>query len=239
MAHSVFTGVIQSARHLGWNLFHCKATIEGFGNVGRPLAVLLDKVGIPVVAISTSRGCLYHPRGLKVDHLVQLGHKVGSQVVEFYRVAEFMKREALFELPIDILYPCARWNSIQVENESCIQAKIISPGANNPITPEAEQILFKRGVLCLPDFVSNCGGVLGGTMEFASVRRDQIMTFIGHHIGEIISWLLKEAKTQNVLPRIGASQLAQKRFEQIQQRTEHPPLLGWLFNMELELYRRG
>jgi len=196
-ALSVRTGVVQSAHHIGLNLLGCTAAIEGFGNVGRPLASLLGDIGVKVIAISTSRGALYNPQGLPVDRLVRLAEEAGSRVVDLYPDAEVIDREKLLELPVDILCPCARWNSLNICNAPRIPAKIICPGANNPITPDAEHALFERGVLCLPDFVTNCGGVLGGTMEFASVSRERISTFINHHIGARIAWLLKEAKSKN------------------------------------------
>ena len=238
-AHSVLAAVVQSVRHMGLNLSQCTAAIEGFGNVGRPLANLLDSAGIKVVAISTSRGGLYNPRGLEVDRLIRLAKEAGSQVVEIYREGQFIKHEALLELPVDILCPCARWNSIHSGNAARISARIICPGANNPVAPDAERALFERGALCLPDFVTNCGGVLGGTMEFASVSREKITAFIDRHIGERISWLLNETKAKSVLPRDVATPLALHRFEKVAQSAAHPTPLSRLFNVGLELYRRG
>jgi glutamate dehydrogenase (NAD(P)+) len=238
-AHSVLTGVVQSARHIGLNLSKCTAAIEGFGNVGRPLARLLGSEGIQVVAISTSRGAIYNPEGLDVDRLTRLAEEAGSQVVELYREAEFVDREKLLELPVDILCPCARWNSLNVDNAPRISAKVICPGANNPMTPEAEHALFQRGVLCLPDFVANCGGVLGGTMEFASVSRERISNFINHHIGMRIAWLLNEAKCKHQLPRDVAVPFALHRFNHVAQRAERPTTLSLLFNLGLEFYRQG
>jgi glutamate dehydrogenase (NAD(P)+) len=238
-AHSVLAGVIQSARHIGLDVSRSTAAIEGFGNVGKPLANLLIGEGIKIVAISTSRGGLYNPSGLEVDRLVRLADESGSRVVEVYREAEFVDREALLELPVDILCPCARWNSLHIGNAPRIAAQIICPGANDPITPEAERALFERGVLCLPDFVTNCGGVLGGTMEFASVSRERITAFIHHQIGSRIDWLLKDARAKNVLPREVAVPLALHRFEQVRQSAINPTPLRRLFEMGLKFYRRG
>ena len=238
-AQSVLAGVVQSARHLGLTLPKCTAAIEGFGNVGRPLASLLARAGIKVVAISTSRGALYNPAGFELNRLFRLADEAGSRVVEVYHKAEFINREALLELPVDILCPCARWNSLNMSNVPRIAAKVICPGANNPVTPEAEITLFKRGVLCLPDFVTNCGGVLGGTMEFASISRERITTFIDRHIGERINWLLKEAKAKGASPREVAVPLALHRFEKVAQAATHPTPFSRLFNVGLELYRRG
>jgi glutamate dehydrogenase (NAD(P)+) len=238
-AHSVLTGVVKSARHIGLSLSKCTAAVEGFGNVGRPLASLLASAGIKVVAISTSRGALYNPRGLDVNHLIKLSDGAGSRVVEIYHEAEWIGREKLLELPVDILCPCARWNSLNMNNIHRIAAQVICPGANNPITLDAEHALFERGVLCLPDFVANCGGVLGGTMEFASVSREKISNFINHHIGARIAWLLNEAKSNHRLPREVAIPYALHRFDQVAQHTEHPPFLSQLFNLGLTFYREG
>jgi glutamate dehydrogenase (NAD(P)+) len=238
-AQSVLAGVVQSARHIGLNLSKCTAAIEGFGSVGSPLASLLAREGIKVIAISTSRGALYNPSGLDVDRLAQLAEEAGSRVVEVYCEAERIDREKLLDLPVDILCPCARWNSLNMSNAPRILAKVICPGANNPITPDAEHALFERGVLCLPDFVTNCGGVLGGTMEFASVSRERISTFINHHIGVRIARLLNEAKSKHRLPREVAVPFALRRFNQVAQSAEHPTPLSRLSNLGLEFYRHG
>jgi len=238
-ALSVRTGVVQSAHDIGLNLSGGTAAIEGFGNVGRPLAGLLEGAGIKVVAISTSRGALYNPEGLRVERLVRLAEEAGSRVVDLYSDAEFVDREKLLELPVDILCPCARWNSLNICNAPRISAKVICPGANDPVTPDAERVLFQRGVLCLPDFVTNSGGVLGGTMEFASVNRERIKTFIVHHVGARIAWLLKEAKSKHQLPRDVAVPFALARFNRIAQSAERPTPISQLFHLGLECYRRG
>ena len=238
-AHSVWAGVIQSAKHIGLDLSQCTVAIEGFGNVGKPLTNLLTHSGVKVVAISTSHGGIYNPQGLNMDRLTRLAGELGSRVVEAYREAEFIDRETLLELPVDILCPCARWNSIHSGNASRISTRIICPGANNPVTPDAERTLSEQGVLCLPDFVTNCGGVLGGTMEFASVSRKKITAFINHHVGERIAWLLKETKAQNMLPSELAARFSLHRFEQVQQNATLPKPLHRLFEAGLELYRRG
>ncbi len=238
-AHSVLAGIVPSAYHIGLAISGCTAAIEGFGNVGRPLARLLAGAGVKVVAVSTSRGALYHPKGLDVDRLVQLADEAGSRVVEIYDEAQSINREDLFELPVDVLCPCARWNSIHSGNASRISARIICPGANNPVTPEAESLLFERGVLCLPDFVTNCGGVLGGTMEFASVSRETIILFINHHIGDRVIHLLNAAKARNCSPREVAATLALHRFQEVREGADHPTPINRLFEAGLELYRRG
>jgi glutamate dehydrogenase (NAD(P)+) len=171
--------------------------------------------------------------------LNQLAAEVGSRVVELYPDAERIDQAALLELSVDLLCPCARHDRVHSNNADRIKARIICPGANNPVTPEAERILFERGVLCLPFFVVNCGGTLGSTMEFASVSKQRIDLFIERHIGARIAWLLKEAAGKGVLPSEIALPLALRRFSEVRKNASHPTLIGQLFNIALEAYRRG
>ena len=238
-ALTVFVGAKEAARQLNTTISECTVAIEGFGSVGRSLGQLLATANARVVAISTSRGAIFNPKGLDIKRLIKLATEAGSQVIDLYTEAERMDRSALLELSVDMLCPCARHNSLNEDNIERVKARIISPGANNPITPEAERKLFKRGVLCLPDFVTNCGGVLGGTMEFASVPRARIESFIDHHIGARIDSLLSESASQRILPRDIAVPLALSRFGRMRRNADRPTLFNQLFQAGLELYRHG
>jgi glutamate dehydrogenase/leucine dehydrogenase len=236
---TVFVGVKEASRHLGMTLDGCSAAIEGFGKVGSELALLLDDAGVRVVAVSTSNGAIYNPRGLDVRLLRKIAAEAGSRVVEQYDDAEKIGLADLFELPVDILCPCARHESLHAGNAPRVLSRIVCPGANNPVTPDAERILYGRGVLCLPDFVTNSGGVLGGTMEFASVPRRRIEAFTDRHIGARIADILMEAEKQGVTPRDIAGPLALRRFAQVKHNADHSTPLRRLFNRGLELYHRG
>lgn len=238
-ALTVKAGAKQAAKHMGLTLSGSSVAIEGFGKVGSALAGLLAAANARVVAVSTLKGAIFNPQGLDVTRLKHLATKEGSRVVELYPEAERLDRAAMLELPVDFLCPCARGNSLHADNADRVKARIICPGANNPVTREAEELLSKRGVLCMPDFVTNCGGVLGGTMEFAAVSKIRIAAFIERHIGARMEWLLNEAVRQGILPREVAVRIAQRRFEQVRRDAEHPTALGRLFNLALELYRRG
>jgi len=238
-ALTVFTGAKQAARHLNMSMSKCTVAIEGFGSVGGSLGQLFADANARVVAISTSRGAIFNPKGLDMNELIKLATEVGSRVIDHYKEAERLDSSSLLELPVDLLCPCARHNSIHADNADRVKARIICPGANNPITQEAEHILFKRGMLCLPDFITNCGGVLGGTMEFASIQRARIEAFIDHQIGARVDWLLSEAARQSVLPSDIAKPYAMNRFDRIRRDADHSTLFGRLFQAGLELYRHG
>ena len=241
-ALTVLSAAKQAVRHIGLTLPQCAVAIEGWGRVGSALGGLLAEANARVVAISTLRGAIFNPQGLDVKQLQRLGAESGSHVVELYEDAQPIERAALLELPVHVLCPCARHNSVHAGNAERVAARIICPGANNPVTPEAERILFERGVLCLPDFVTNCGGVLGSSLESASVSKEQIASFIDDHIGTRITWLLDEAARQQVSPRDIAVPLVLKRLEQMRRYASRPTpltLVNQLQKVAGKLYERG
>ena len=238
-ALTVLSSAMQAMGHLNRKLSGCCVAIEGFGKVGRPLAKLMVEANARVVAVSTSKGAIYNPNGLDIERLTQLATEAGSAVVELYKNGQRIPHDTLLELPVDLLCPCARHDRIHSGNADRVAAKVICAGANNPVTPDAERVLYQRGILCLPDFVTNCGGVLGGTMEFASINNARIKTFIEHHFGRRIAWLLGEAVRQNVTPRAIAAPLALQRFDRVQRNAARPNLLARLLGVSLELYRHG
>ncbi|MFC1851301.1 Glu/Leu/Phe/Val dehydrogenase [candidate division CSSED10-310 bacterium] len=238
-AVSVYVSICQATRHIGRTLAGLKVALEGFGKVGIPLASLLAANGALIVAVSTSRGALYNPQGFKLDNLLKCVAETGSNFVHHFPDGDRIDRAALLELPVDILCPCANYHSIKAHNAPHIQASIICAGANVPLTPDAEHILLEKNVLCLPDFVTNCGGVLGGTMEFASVQKDKIVKFMELHLGARISAILETADKQGRTPHDIALSLAREKFAQIHYYAQHQKPSDKLFQFCLNLYRRG
>jgi glutamate dehydrogenase/leucine dehydrogenase len=221
-----------------------RVAIEGFGKVGCALARMLVAHGARVVAISTSRGALHDPAGLDVARLTARTAEIGSRVVEeeggsvdrgaVARIA----REKLLELPVDILFPCARFRSIHTGNVARIAAQAICAGANDPVSPEAEAMLFARGVVYPPDFVSNCGGVLGGTLEFAGVDPARIGTLIEERLRRRVGTLLARAEALAISPRELAEREALARHATVRAHAEHPGLVQRLVALGIEGYRR-
>ena len=238
-AVTVFISAKRAIQHLGLTLPRCTVAIEGFGKVGSALASLLDEANAKVVAISTERGAITNPHGLNVKQLNQLADRHGSRVVDYYPDAGRISCAQLFELPVDLLCPCATHHSLHADNAPRVLARLICPGANNPVTAEAEKILFERGLVYLPDFVANCGGILGSTMAFASMKREKIVSTMDLYFGDRVVWLLKEARLRQVSPREIAEPFARQRFEEIQRTAAHPSLRGKLVAAGVELYTRG
>jgi glutamate dehydrogenase/leucine dehydrogenase len=222
----------------GRTLKGARVAIEGFGGVGAAAAALLARAGARVVAVSTSRGAVYDAEGLNVDSLRSASLAFGSRFVDEYPSSSRLDRDRLLELDVDLLCPCARAYSIHARNVTAIQAGVISPGANNPVTPDAEASLGQRGVLLIPDFVSNCGGVLGGTLEFAGVTPARIAVVVDQYVARTVRGLLRTTSEEAAL-RTGAEALARARHAEVRHAAEHPGARARLVGAGLALYRAG
>ncbi len=146
-----------------------KATIavQGFGNAGKYAYTLSKKIiGSKVVAISDSEGGVYDPDGLDLAKLEEAKEKTGSVQGYKSKNAKKVSNEELLELKVDILIPAAIENQITGENADRIKCKLLLELANGPVTPEATDILFKKGIIDLPDFLVNSGGVIGSYFEW-------------------------------------------------------------------------
>ncbi len=238
-AASCAAAVRASLAHRAQPLSGCRVAIEGFGSVGAAVADRLRRGGARIVAVSTSRGALYEAAGLDVDRLRDLAATVGSRLVEAYTGAQQLRREQLLELPVDLLCPCARHHSIHAGNVGSIRAPVICGGANNPVSPDAEQELAGRGIVCVPDFISSCGGVLGGTLEFGGVRPARIVSIVDRYVFETMTALAAVADRRQALLRDVAEPLALSRHREIRWAAEKETLGNHLQRAALTLYRRG
>lgn len=140
-----------------------QVAIEGFGNAGGQLAEMLFADGYKVVAVSDSKGAILNTEGLDIIKLSKHKKETGS-VVNFPKAKNISSAE-LFTVPADILVPAALENSIDGEVAKKIKAKAIIEVANGPVTPEADEILEKAGVIVVPDILANAGGVVVSYFE--------------------------------------------------------------------------
>ncbi len=148
----------EAAKTLGIDLGGKTMAIQGFGNAGQYAALLgHDILGLTLVAASDSKGGIYNPRGLDPRKVVDYKRKTGS--LQGFPGADPISNEALLELEVTVLFPSALENVITPANANRIQCKISCELANGPTTPEADDILYDRGIFVAPDFLANAGGV--------------------------------------------------------------------------------
>ena len=141
-----------------------RVVVQGFGNVGSAAAYLLQDAGATVVGISDVYGGIYNPRGLDVHALMAYAKKTGT--VLGYPGADQVSNHELLELPCEVLVPAAIEGQITAKNAPRIQARIVAEGANGPTTPEADDILYDRGIFVIPDILCNAGGVTVSYFEW-------------------------------------------------------------------------
>jgi glutamate dehydrogenase/leucine dehydrogenase len=139
--------------------------IQGFGNVGSTAARILTEKKAKVIALSDSRGGVHNPRG--IDPLKALRYKERSGTVVGMPGASRISNEELLGLKCDVLIPAALENVITLHNADQIKAKIVAEGANGPTTPHADEVLARKGILVLPDILTNAGGVTVSYFEWS------------------------------------------------------------------------
>ncbi len=154
----------QLATEMGIDFTKARIAVQGFGNVGSVAATISYRLGASIVAVSDKDGGLYNPSGIDLDDLLE--YKRINRNLVGYPKAEPISNKDLLELPVDILFPAALENQITADNAANIQARIVGEGANGPTTPEADAILFDKGVMVVPDVLGNAGGVTVSYFEW-------------------------------------------------------------------------
>ncbi len=160
----VFYMVEESAKVKGTKLKGLTVAIQGFGNVGSVAARLLFEKGCKVIAVSGSKGGIYNKGGINIKDLIQHIQE-NKEIADFHSV-DTITNEELLALDCDVLIPAAIEGQINKHNVNDIKAKIIVEGANGPITPEADMVLYDRDVLLIPDILANSGGVVISYFEW-------------------------------------------------------------------------
>jgi glutamate dehydrogenase/leucine dehydrogenase len=154
----------ETVKHLGIDMRGLQVAVQGFGKVGKAAAKILQEMGCKIIAVSDSSGGIFSEKGL--DLAAVLEHKEKTGQLHGFKDGADITNDELLELECDILVPAALENQITGENAANIKAKIIVEGANGPSTPEAREVLNKRGVFIVPDILANAGGVVVSYFEW-------------------------------------------------------------------------
>jgi glutamate dehydrogenase (NAD(P)+) len=195
--------------HCGLEMQGARVAIQGFGSVGMHAARFLCRRGAVLVAAADSRGTLVDPNGIDVDALIEL--KSSGASVTQYGSGETIGRDAVLDVDCEIWIPAARPDVITADNVDRVKAKLIVQGANIPVTPAAEKSLHERGVLSIPDFIANAGGVICAAVEYHGGTRAAAFETIEEQIGTNVGAILKESADEGMLPREAALAMATAR----------------------------
>lgn len=142
-----------------------RVIVQGLGNVGYHAALFFQRAGAKVIALAEYEGAIYNENGLDIDAVFQHRKSSGS-ILNFPGATNIEKSGDALELDCDILIPAALENVINGDNAPRIKAKIIGEAANGPLTPEADEVFTKKGVLVVPDMYLNAGGVTVSYFEW-------------------------------------------------------------------------
>ena len=161
-------GVAVAAREMAkrlWDGIEGKtAAIHGAGNTGAWAAYWLEKMGVKIVAVSSTNGTVYNKAGIPAAEIL----RYYKREIPLEKIpGEFIKYpDAALYVEADLLVPAAIENVIRVDNAGQVKARLVVEGANGPTTPEAERVLYQRGVVVVPDILANAGGVIMSYLEW-------------------------------------------------------------------------
>lgn len=178
-----------AATSINLDLASSSVVVQGFGNAGSVAAKLLHNDGVRVTGVSDSTGGVHNPAGLDINAVID--HKARTGSVVGFSGAETITNEELLELPCDVLLPAAMEDQITSRNAGKIKAKMIAEAANGPTSPEADRILFDRGVFVLPDIYANAGGVTVSYFEW--VQAQQAFPWTEKEVNERLEAIMQKA----------------------------------------------
>jgi len=197
--------VVEAARHLQIDLSKATVVVQGFGNAGSIAAQLMVGEGSTVIAVSDSSGGIHAPDGLDIQRVIAWKSEHGTVVG--FPGAQPVSNAEILEIECDILIPAALENQITRANAERIKAKVVAEAANGPTTPDADEILHRRGIFMIPDILCNAGGVTVSYFEWVQdLNRD-------HWSEDIVN-----GKLHGIMTKAFAETLAIAQREQVPMR---------------------
>ena len=208
----------------GWGLSHvvdvalhycdfelegARLVVQGFGAVGKHASRFLTAKGAKLVAVSDSVGAVYNPDGLDVSALLELKAAGGS--VADYPDGTRMESDGVIDVECDIWIPAARPDVVNEDNVHRLKTRLVVEGANIPFTLGAEEYLHERGVLCIPDFIANAGGVICAAMEYHGATQAAALQTIEEKLRRNTEQVMETARSKLILPRQAAIEMAEQR----------------------------
>jgi len=196
------------------NLSDIRVAIQGFGNVGIGIAKFLDKKGAKVVAINDYWGCIYNKNGIDISKAEKHSYATNEKdSIKNFRDAQEIPRDDIFKVDCDVFITCANGDSINNETSSQLKAKLIVEGANNSVTPDAEHYLYSKGIIVIPDFLANAGGVIGSYAEYKGMSAEEAFLLIESKIKENTKNVIEGHISSGCTPRKIAKKIAEKRIQ--------------------------
>jgi len=194
---------------VGLDLQGARIAVQGFGAVGKHAARFLAEKGAVLVAASDTSGTLADPAGLEIGRLIAL--KAAGRKLRDHDKGEKLAADAILDVDCDIWIPAARPDVVRADNVSRLRTRLMPQGANIPCTAEAEQALYARGILVVPDFIANAGGVICAAIEYRGGTQHEAFAYIDERVRANTRAVLEESRRAKTLPRAAALAVAERR----------------------------
>lgn len=201
-----------AAPFAGIDLKGARVAIQGFGAVGTHTARFLAQRGARIVAVSDTRGAIVNGDGLPVEDLI--AHKRNGKPLTGFGPSKAIRSEALVGVDCDVWIPAARPDVLHKENVSLLKARLVLQGANIPATDEAEAWMHANGVVNVPDFIANAGGVICASVEYHGGTETQALATIDEKIRRNTAEVLGESQARKCSPRQAAVEMACSRVQE-------------------------
>jgi glutamate dehydrogenase (NAD(P)+) len=198
----------RACERLGWKLSDQRCVVQGFGNVGGIAAQELVEKGATVVAVSDISGGIHSERGL--DLAAARAWAADHGTLEGLPGTETVSNAELLELPCDVLVLAALEDQLTAENAPRVDARLVAEGANGPTSIEADAIFAERGVVVLPDVLTNAGGVTVSYFEWVQDlgrlfwTRDEIRARLAEKLGDAFDRVWARSERQGISLRQAA-----------------------------------
>jgi glutamate dehydrogenase/leucine dehydrogenase len=217
--YGVFHATRVAAEMIGLDLSKATFAVEGFGNVGRPLAKFLCEAGAKFVAVSDSQGTIYKPEGLDFDVLAELKAK-GASVISYAdfgggEICDQSSCDRILDVHSDILIPAAKPDLIHYRDVDRLRFKLIVEGSNISMSFAVENLCFKKGITVIPDFVANAGGVISSYVEYIKGEPTLVYDLVEKTITENTRTILQKSREENRMPRKVALNLAMESLNRV------------------------
>lgn len=200
----------ETAQELGGPpLKGARIAVQGFGAVGQHAARFLVDKGAVLVAASDTHGAIADPKGLDVSALVAI--KQSGKPLTAHARAKELKCDNIVSVPCDIWIPAARPDVIRADNVEKLDTKLVLQGANIPVTLDAERRLHERGILSIPDFIANAGGVICASVEYHGGTQKSALDTVAEKIAQNTREVLQTVSAERLLPREAANRSAERR----------------------------
>ncbi len=206
-------GVAQSTKSaievMGLDIENLKVSIHGFGNVGTFVYKFLTEMGAKIIAIADRHGAILSENGFDQDIMNRI-IKEKRSIIEYKGESKRIVAEDFWKVPVDVLIPASVTDVINETNQNNIKAKLIVEAGNIPMRENIEDELFKKGIIFVPDFVANAGGVISSYAEYKRYSSEKMFELVETKVIKATKDIIEKSLKNNLNPRKVALELARE-----------------------------